>query len=249
MGPKVLILGGTEQARQLAEALQGTMAVTTSLAGRTAKPGPIAGALRVGGFGGVAGLKRYLVERQIQALVDATHPYAERMGLNAIAAAQGARVPLLRLERAPWMPESDDVWYSYCTVTAIANALPSLGKKRVFLSLGGADLSAFTHVPNIRFTIRAIDPPKAFHDRDDVEILLARGPFDLAAETDLLSTRAIDLVVSRNAGGKGVWPKIEAARLLGIPVAMIARPTRTGTNPVYDVARAVEWVQEKVWIE
>ena len=243
--PRVLILGGTEEARLLADALSQAVPVITSLAGRTTKPGRVAGMLRTGGFGGVEGLARYLTETKIEVIVDATHPYAARMGWNAVAAAQACGVPCIRLARPLWEKGVDDNWIAYSDAVSVAAALPAAGQ-RVFLALGGADLAAFQSVRGTHMTIRAIDPPSGFEGRGDVEVLLARGPFDLAAETALLSARAIDLVVSRNAGGRATWAKIEAARMLGIRVAMIDRPPRPNGPSVSDVSAAKDWVLERL---
>lgn len=222
---KVLILGGTGEARRLAEALAGRCDVVTSLAGRTTAPATLPGRVRTGGFGGAEGLSAYLRAEGIAHLIDATHPYAARMGANAAAAAAETGIPLVRLERPAWLPRDGDDWHCFDTVSDLAARLPSLGQ-HALITLGGADLAAFRGLAGIRLTVRAIDPPAHLEPGPNVAILLARGPFDLAGECALLSDRGIDVVVSRNAGGTATRPKIDAARELGLPVVMLNRPAR-----------------------
>lgn len=241
----MLILGGTQEARHLALDLAPQVSVVTSLAGRTERPISLPGSVRSGGFGGVSGLIRYLNAAQITAIVDATHPYAARMGHNAWEASEATGVPLIRLDRPAWQPTEEDHWIVFPDAPSLAEALPDLGR-RVFLSLGGADLKAFAGLTGMSLTLRAIDPPDAFAGRDDVEFILSRGPFDLLQETALLSARSIDVVVSRNAGGTASWPKIEAARNLGICVAMIDRPLRPKTHCVQEMSAARDWVLKRL---
>ena len=237
---RILILGGTGEARRLAGALAGRHAVITSLAGRTAAPAALPGAVRTGGFGGADGLAAYLRAEAIDCLVDATHPYAARMGRNAAAAAAAAGVPLIRLERPAWVPRPGDDWHYFDSVSDLAARLPGLGT-HALVTLGGADLAPFRGVRGIRLTVRAIAPPEALAEGPRVAILLARGPFDFAEEHALLFARGIDVVVSRNAGGEATRAKIDAARELGLKVAMLARPTRPGgiveTDPAAVVRR------------
>jgi precorrin-6A/cobalt-precorrin-6A reductase len=228
MAGPVLILGGTAEARRLAELLDAKgHRVITSLAGRTAAPAALPGAVRSGGFGGPAGLAAYLREAGVAALADATHPYAARMGANAAAAAEAAGVPLLRLDRPPWQPEPGDRWHGFPDRESLMRGLPTLGR-HALVTLGGADLAALPLARGIRITLRAIDRPDPMPDHPALALLLARGPFDEAAERALMAEHGIDVLVSRNAGGTATRAKIDAARALGLPVAMLERPSRPG---------------------
>ncbi|WP_421884212.1 cobalt-precorrin-6A reductase [Pacificispira sp.] len=246
-GP-VLILGGTAEARRLAERLAPARRVITSLAGRTGAPTALPGETRIGGFGGVAGLAAYLRAHRVVALIDATHPYAARMAANAAAAALDCGTPLLRYDRPTWQPKPGDKWVEYDDLIALAAALPNLGR-HALVTLGGADLSALSGALGMRLTLRAIDPPARLPDHPDLDVILDRGPFDLAGERALLSQRGIDVLVSRNAGGQATRAKLDAARDLGIPVALLRRPVRPVTASATEMEAVLRWIEDAAPIE
>lgn len=246
-GP-ILILGGTKEARLLAERLAPHRRVITSLAGRTALPRRLAGEVRIGGFGGVSGLVTYLRSEGVSALIDATHPYAARMAANAAAAAVETGTPVLRLDRPGWAAGPGDKWIEFDTLEELAAALPGLGR-HALVTLGGADLAVFSAARGIRLTIRAIDPPTVLPDHPEVDVILNRGPFDLAGERALLSDRGIDILVSRNAGGMSTGAKLTAARELGIPVAMLRRPERPVLTSATDIEAVLRWIDDAAPIE
>lgn len=235
----ILILGGTGEARKLAETLIAReVRVVSSLAGRVARPRLPAGEVRVGGFGGVDGLAAWLRENDVQAVVDATHPFAERIGANAAKAAEMTGVPLLRLARPGWQPEPGDVWHWADDLEDAAKKLPELGK-RVFLTTGRQGLPAFAHLDDLWFLIRCVDPPEPPLPRHH-ELLLDRGPYEKAAETELL--RRVDVLVTKDSGGTLTSAKLTAARELGKPVLVVRRPPRPATETAETVPEAVEWV-------
>ncbi len=240
---RILLLGGTAEAAQLAGLLDADPAFDpiTSLAGRTADPAAVAGQLRIGGFGGLEALARYLADEAIEALVDATHPFAQRITGNAVTACQEAGVPRLRLERPPWRRQPGDDWMEVDSVVAAAEALAG-STRRVFLSIGRQDLDVFKAHQDIWYLLRMVDPPADPIPLQHHNIVLARGPFVEEAEAELLTRHRIDTVVSRNAGGGATYAKIAAARRLGLPVIMIARPP-TPAGPVVDsVEAAIDWL-------
>ena len=221
---RVLILGGTEEARILADRLAAASDLTpiTSLAGRTATPARPSGGLRIGGFGGVEPLAAYLVETGIVALVDATHPFAARISEHAAVAAEQARVPLIRLERPPWLPEPGDRWTLVPDAAAAAAAQPA--GARLFLAIGRQTLGPFETIAEAWFLLRVVDPPTAPLMAAAHRTLVARGPFAVADEIALLRTHRIERIVVRNSGAAGSAAKLTAARALGLPVTMIERP-------------------------
>ncbi|RSM48177.1 cobalt-precorrin-6A reductase [Amycolatopsis balhimycina DSM 5908] len=235
----ILILGGTGEARQLAEALTTReVPVVSSLAGRVARPRLPVGEVRVGGFGGPEGLALYLREHRIEAVVDATHPFAERIGANAVKAAELTKTPLLRLARPGWQPGPGDVWHWADDLAEAARMLPDLGK-RVFLTSGRQGLPAFAHLDDLWFLIRCVDPPAPPLPRRH-ELILARGPYEVAAERELLGR--VDVLVTKDSGGAQTSAKLTAARELNIPVLLVRRPERSGTETAATVPEAVEWV-------
>ncbi|MEU9038052.1 cobalt-precorrin-6A reductase [Streptomyces sp. NPDC048352] len=223
-GRHVLILGGTTEARRLAEALaRGTSyRVTTSLAGRVAAPVLPPGETRIGGFGGVAGLAGWIVGHDVTHVVDATHPFAERMSFNASEAQALTGVPLLALRRPGWTPGPGDDWTFADSLAGAAAVLPSLGG-RAFLTTGRMGLHAFAHLTDTWFLVRSVDPP-ATPMPPRTEVLLARGPFGLAEERELLARHRIDVLVTKDSGGDATSPKLTAAREAGIPVLVVRRP-------------------------
>ena len=240
---RVLILGGTTEASALARLLAGDarFEATLSLAGRTSAPKPQPIATRIGGFGGADGLAGFLREQQIEAVIDATHPYAERISANAVAACRKAGVPLASLVRPAWAPQPGDAWQNVSTAVAAAVAL---GKtpRRVFLSLGRQELHFFAAVPQHHYIARLIEPPQQAALPHDLVLLQQRGPFDRDAELRLLKDEKIDVIVSKNSGGSATYPKIEAARVLGLPVIMIARPDKPAGHVVTSAEEAVAWL-------
>jgi precorrin-6A/cobalt-precorrin-6A reductase len=237
----VLILGGTAEARTLAAELRDkNLHVVSSLAGRVARPRLPVGEVRVGGFGGVDGLAAWLREHDIQAIVDATHPFAERIGANAFAAAEQTGVPLLRLARPGWQESEGDRWHWARDLAEAATLLPGLGR-RVFLTSGRQGLAAFASLDELWFLIRCVDPPELpLPPRR--EVLLDRGPYEVDRERALITGHRIDVLVTKDSGGAMTAAKLTAARELGVPVVVVRRPPRPATTVATDVAEAVEWV-------
>ncbi|MFE4638957.1 cobalt-precorrin-6A reductase [Streptomyces sp. NPDC056773] len=221
----VLILGGTTEARRLAEALAAapdSPRVTTSLAGRVTSPVLPPGETRIGGFGGPEGLAAWIAAHRVTHLVDATHPFAERMSFNAAQAAALSGVRLLALRRPGWTPGPGDDWHFTDSLAGAATALPGLGT-RAFLTTGRMGLHSFAHLTEPWFLVRSVDPPAgAVPPR--LEVLLARGPFTLTDERELLARHRIDLLVTKDSGGSATAPKLAAAREAGIPVLVVRRP-------------------------
>lgn len=220
---KILILGGTTEARQLAGKLAARASVTLSLAGRTESPVAQGVPVRSGGFGGADGLADYLRKEHIDLLIDATHPYAARISANAAQAARMVGVPILALRRPGWEPVEDDRW---TLVDTPSDAVQALGPapRRVFLALGRQEVAAFEAAPQHHYLIRSVDPVEPPLAVPDAVYLLARGPFREAEERALLEKHRIDVIVSKNSGGEATYGKIAAARALGIEVVMIRRP-------------------------
>ncbi|WP_406636378.1 cobalt-precorrin-6A reductase [Amycolatopsis sp. WGS_07] len=240
----VLILGGTAEARDLAARLrERDVEVVSSLAGRVTRPRLPVGAVRIGGFGGVEGLTAWLRENRVQAVVDATHPFAERIGANAFHAAQAANVPLLRLARPGWQPTDADRWHWAADLEEAAALLPGLGS-RAFLTSGRQGLAAFADLDPLWFLIRCVDPPDQPLPRRH-EVVLDRGPFRLDGERALMTEHDIDVLVTKDSGGAMTSAKLTAARELGLPVVVVRRPPRPAGAETADVTAAVEWVLQQ----
>ncbi|MFC8867134.1 cobalt-precorrin-6A reductase [Streptomyces sp. NPDC057148] len=222
--PHVLILGGTTEARRLAADLAARpgVRVTTSLAGRVTRPGTLAGEVRTGGFGGPEGLAAWLRERRVDALVDATHPFAGRMTSNAAQAAAVTGTPAVFLRRPGWQAGPGDDWHPAASLTEAAGLLPHLGD-RVFLTTGRLGLAAFAHLSALHFLVRSVEPPEPPRP-PDIRVLTARGPFTVADETALLREHRIDVLVTKDSGGAATAAKLTAARDLALPVVVVRRP-------------------------
>ncbi|MFI5873565.1 cobalt-precorrin-6A reductase [Streptomyces sp. NPDC051445] len=242
----VLILGGTTEARRLAEllavdALPG-LRVTTSLAGRVTAPRLPPGEVRLGGFGGADGLAAWLTEHRVGAVVDATHPFAGVMSVHAVTAAATARIPLLALRRPGWTPVAGDVWHQAGSLEEAAGLLPSLGR-RVFLTTGRMGLAAFADLDDLWFLVRSVDAPGA-PAPSRREVLLDRGPFTLDGERELLRRHRIDVVVTKDSGGAATAPKLTAAREAGLPVVVVRRPpVPAGVRVVGGPEQARDWLR------
>ncbi|MEU0699612.1 cobalt-precorrin-6A reductase [Streptomyces bacillaris] len=248
----VLVLGGTTEARRLAESLAGDrrVRVTTSLAGRVAAPRLPPGDVRVGGFGGSDGLAAWVREHRVGLLIDATHPFAATMSRNAAEAAAQAHVPLLALRRPGWVAQDGDRWHSVASLTEAAALLPALGE-RVFLTTGRMGLAAFAGagLDALWFLVRSVDAPEPPCPAR-MDVLLDRGPFELEGEREILRHHRIDVLVTKDSGGAATAPKLTAAREAGIPVVVVRRPPVPEGVPVAATPdEAVEWVVRKLSAE
>ncbi|WP_018138725.1 MULTISPECIES: cobalt-precorrin-6A reductase [unclassified Thioalkalivibrio] len=242
---QILLLGGTTEAAALEPLLDGhpRLHATVSLAGRTRRPAPSRLPRRTGGFGGAEGLAAWLHEHAVDALVDATHPFARQISANAVAATRHAGVPLARLTRPPWQAGPGDHWLRVPDLEAAACALPGLGR-RVLITTGRQHLEAFEAAPELDYVIRTIDPPEPLPALPRVTWLRARGPFSLADEHRLLETHAIDVLVTKDSGGEATAPKLQAARERGIPVVMVDRPPDAPGVPRFHAPQAaLEWLE------
>jgi precorrin-6A/cobalt-precorrin-6A reductase len=242
---KLLILGGTPEAVALAGACASRpgLAVISSLAGRTQHPTLPPGDVRVGGFGGAAGLARFLVERGIERVIDATHPFAAQMSAHAEHACREAGVPRVRLLRPPWVSVPGDRWIEVASFAEAAQRLPRVGQ-RVFLTLGSRELDAFAQL-DLWFLVRTIEPSGVL-PLPQGQWLAGRGPFAVEDELSLLRTHAIDVLVTKASGGGATYAKLVAARRAGLPVLMVRRPPPPPGPVVGSVAAALAWLDGSI---
>ena len=201
--------------------------------------------MRIGGFGGVEGLRDYLLAERIGALIDATHPYAAQISANAARAAEAAGVPLIALHRPAWMPVAGDRWSE---VASVPDAVRALGEtlRRVFVALGRNELKMFETAPQHRYLIRSVDPVEPSLALPRAEYITGRGPFSQAHDRALLVEKNIDIVVCKNSGGDATYGKIAAARDLGLSVVMLRRPALPDVPAVYTVEAVVAWLDHRL---
>jgi len=236
---RVLLLGGTAEARALAKTLHPDVDIISSLAGRVPDPALPVGPVRIGGFGGVDGLRRWLEDKRIDAVVDATHPFAATMTAHAAEVCAELRMPHLVLARPAWNP--GDALVVEADIEA-AETVAQQGYSRIFLTTGRSGVKAFAD-SDAWFLIRAVTPlDDALLPRRH-QLLLSRGPYDYDDELALLRKHRIDALVTKNSGGDMTRAKLDAAAALGIPVMMVARPPLpAGVTAVGSVDEAAEWV-------
>jgi len=236
---RVLLLGGTGEARALAKILHPGIEVISSLAGRVPDPALPVGPVRVGGFGGVDGLRRWLQREAVDAVVDATHPFAAVMTAHAAQACGDLQLPHLLLARPPWEPGSALVVDSD---TQAAEAVAQQGYSRVFLTTGRSGVGAFAG-SRAWFLIRVVTEPERAMLPPRHQLVLSRGPYSFDAEIALLREHRIGALVSKNSGGDMTRAKLDAAAALDLPVILVARPPLpAGVRTVATVAEAADWV-------
>ncbi|KUI38371.1 cobalt-precorrin-6A reductase [Mycobacterium sp. IS-1496] len=239
---RILLLGGTGEARALAAALHPDVEVISSLAGRVPDPALPVGQVRIGGFGGVDGMRRWLTDNPVDAVVDATHPFAATITATAAAVCADLGLPHLLLARPAWPPGdaivvSDD--------REAAETVARQGFARVFLTTGRTGVAAFRD-SDAWFLIRAVTAPDAELLPRRHELLLSRGPYRYDDELAVLRDHRVDALVTKNSGGDMTRPKLDAAAALGIPVVMVDRPpVPPGVRMVGTVADAVAWVSSR----
>ncbi|WP_377505760.1 cobalt-precorrin-6A reductase [Octadecabacter sp. R77987] len=238
---KVLLLAGTSEAKKIAWGLvgQGVNAVA-SLAGATRDPEPLPLPTRVGGFGGADGFAAFLAEAGITAVIDATHPFAARITNRTAAICAARSVPYVQVLRPPWQAGKGDTWTEIATPQDAASIIPPTAT--VFLATGRQTLNQFAGLEGRRVICRQIDPPTAPFPFEGGEFVISRPPFSVTREEELFLALGVDWLVVKNAGGKASATKLTAARNLGIPVAMIARPAMPDAARVETPAQALAWV-------
>ncbi len=221
---KILLLGGTDDAVRLNRTLAERPGVdlTTSLAGRTRNPAQLSGKTITGGFGGEEGLKKFIAANQINLVIDASHPFADKITRNASAACQSSGIRYIRYQRLEWAQEPGDRWIAVCNIEEAAKKARDF--TRIFLTVGRQELAPFMGISDKFFLIRSIEEAEFVPQQSEVTFIQTRGPFSIADEVSLLRKYRIDLLISKNSGGTATYAKIEAAKRLGIPVVMINRP-------------------------
>jgi precorrin-6A/cobalt-precorrin-6A reductase len=241
---RVLILGGTTEASALARRIaeRRDLDPMLSLAGRTRNPVPPPIPFRVGGFGGIDGLKHYLTESRTDAVIDATHPFAAQMSRHAAAACGELALPLAVLTRPPWRSQDGDRWTN---VGDVAAAVQALGERVriVFLTVGSLQLAAFAGAPQHRYIVRTIDAPAAIGSLPSHRLILARGPFSVEDEIALMRQERVDVLVTKNSGGSATEAKLAAARALGIEVVMVERPAADAARVFATVEAILAWIE------
>lgn len=236
---RVLLLGGTGEARALAARLHPDIEVISSLAGRVPDPALPVGPVRIGGFGGVDGLRKWLRDEEIDAVVDATHPFAATITANAASACDQLGLPYLVLARSAWDPGDAIV---VASDTEAAEAVVRHGFSRVFLTTGRSGAKAFADSDGW-FLIRAVTAPDGDVLPRRHQLVLSRGPYSFEGEYTLLREHRIDALVTKNSGGQMTRAKLDAAAALDIPVVMVDRPPLpAGVATVGTVDEAAEWV-------
>jgi len=240
---RILILGGTAEALELARLLaaDARFQATLSLAGRTSAPRLPPIDSRIGGFGGVEGLVSWLRSHGTEAVIDATHPFADLMSANVVAATAALRLPLGSIVRPAWTRVAGDDWLSVRDAVSAALALGE-APRRVFLTVGRLELPQFAAAPQHLYLARTIEGVDGMVLPPRLELLRDRGPFALADEVALMRHHRIEVVVSKNSGGPATYAKIEAARLLALPVIMIERPAKACGHALDDAADGMRWL-------
>jgi precorrin-6A/cobalt-precorrin-6A reductase len=242
---RLLILGGTTEASALARSIseRRDLDPILSFAGRTR--GPVAPPIpfRIGGFGGIEGLKDYLAQRDMNAVLDATHPFAVQMSRHAVAACRDLGLPLAQFSRPEWRSQHGDRWLGVPDMASAAHALGFAGR-RIFLTVGRLGLAEFAAAPQHHYIIRTIDPSDAIAALPSHRLLRARGPFTVADEIDLMRREQVEVLVTKNSGGAATEPKLAAARALGIEVVMIERPPAETATTFYVLEAALAWIED-----
>jgi precorrin-6A/cobalt-precorrin-6A reductase len=186
-------------------------------------------------------LAAYLRAERIDAVVDATHPFAARISANAVAACRATATPLVVFTRPPWARQESDRWIEVATIDEAVDALGAF-RKTVFLTQGRLQLAAFARAPQHRYIVRGIDPPAEADALADCRVILARGPFALKDELALMRAEKVEILVTKNSGGRATYAKIEAARMLGVDVVVVRAPKPPDAETLHDLDSVIAWI-------
>ena len=241
------MLGGTQDARELAAQIHARFAdgvdCVYSIAGRTDAPLLPPTATRRGGFGGVEGLEDYLRSAGCDAVIDATHPFAEQISRNAARACANTALPLLAFERPAWKKTTGDNWLEVESTAAAIDLLRQEDWKRAFVTTGRTGLKAFAEATDMFLLVRLFSRPAESLVLPGARLLVDRGPFTVAGEIALLREYSIEVLITKASGGAATRAKLSAARALGLPVVLVRRPPRAEQS-VSSHEAALDWVEQ-----
>lgn len=242
---KVLVLAGTSEARQIAAGLAEMLGIEplVSLAGATRTPAKMPCPTRVGGFGGKEGFRKFMREQRFDAVIDATHPFADRMSATAAEICAEMAVPHVQVLRPEWQPDSADHWVMVDHEEQVADLVPD--GATVFLATGRQTLASFSNLQHCELICRQIDPPSEPFPFANGRFLVGRPPFSVEDEKNLFRDLGVDWLVVKNSGANASRSKLDAARALGLPVAMINRPAQPDCDQYGSVREVLEWVAER----
>lgn len=244
----LLILGGTAEARALADAaISFRLKIITSYAGLTSTPVLPSGLVRRGGFGGCAGLQAYLVAAEIDMIIDATHPYATQISINVDHAAMACKIPLLVLQRPPWQCGDGAFWCEVDSAAAAARMIKP--NRRLFVALGGRDLDPFKQRSDLWLLLRRIEPASTMPTPHNGDVIIGH-PGSCADEIALLQHYRINTLIARNSGGDAARGKLDAAGKLGLEIFIMRRPVQPSRHApcVATVAAALDWLAQQTLI-
>lgn len=244
---KLLILGGTQEGRDLAHAVhaaQPDLDLVTAIAGVTATRPDVPGELRIGGFGGAEGLAQFLKDGVVDMVVDATHPFAARITAHAVAACAQTGTPYLRLDRPQWqLPDTEVVFVPDAEEAARLVARTS---KAAFLTIGRKEVGAFDGIQKVKLVVRAIAAPNDDERLPNADYVVGRPPFDVETETALMREHQIDTLVTKASGGAATHAKLIAAAAVGARIVMLRRPPPPDAERVFGIDDALAWISEKL---
>lgn len=238
----LLLLAGSGEARVIAEALapRDDLEVTASLLYPSRTHGPLPVPTRLGRFGGEPGLGRFLQDENIDAVLDATHPFANQISARAARVCARAQVPYALVLRPEWSAEPEDHWQKVPDESAVADLLDA--GQRVFTTTGRATLERLAAGTDALFLVRQLEDRPPPEHMKNVQYIVGKGPFSVEDEIENLTRLNIDVLVVKNSGGLPSRTKLDAARALGLPVILIARPTQPDALILTSVDAALDWV-------
>ena len=242
---RLLLLGGAFEARHIALALlrETGLSITVSIARAGRVPQSYGWPTRIGGWGSDLAYKAWIRREGFAAVLDATHPFANQMSHRAAETSRELGLDHLRVLRPSWLPTPGDKWVFLNSEQEAAAHIPK--GKTVFVATGRRELDGLENMQDRQMICRIREPSMASFPFPDGDFLFQTGPFTVASEKELFRRRGVDWLLVRNSGGPGSWPKIEAARELGIPVAMLRRPPQPEVTKVQTVAEALAWVRRR----
>ena len=242
---KILIIGGTQEGNKLANYFkEHNLEYIISYAGVVEEVYKKKFKKRVGGFGGKIGIFNFIKQNKITHVIDASHPFSQKISLNTYNVCKSYNIPIITYTRKPWFERKNDNWIKVGDFNESADYLKGEAKN-VFLAIGKKNLQVFKKYPQHCYLLRVINNQDINNLFPNQKCIAYNSKLNVEEEIKILKKYKIEVIVSKNSGGNLAYNKIIAARKLKIPVVIISRPKSLRSKKIYTLESLLEWLNSE----